>query len=187
MAHPKLEHSKVISRLYASISDLKNVEIIDLYERYPDYNIDVQYEQEKLITADIIIWMHPLYWYAAPPLLKQWIDLVLEYNWAYGKKGVYLKGKYIFNAISTGGSAEAYSSKGYHGLSLLKFLLPYQKTASLCNMIYLPPFQVAGTHNISGEELHKEVKKFKALIEYMSNCPDLSDMENIELLNEFNQ
>jgi glutathione-regulated potassium-efflux system ancillary protein KefG len=110
----------------------------------------------------------------------------LEYNWAYGTKGIYLKGKYIFNAVSTGGSAEAYSEKGYHGITLRQFFLPYQKTANLCNMIYLPPFQVAGTHNISAEKLHREVKKFKALIEYMGISPDLSILENKALLNEFN-
>ena len=80
LAHPKLEHSKVISSLSAALSDFENVEINDLYEQYPDYNIDVQHEQERLISADIIIWMHPLYWYAAPPLLKQWIDLVLPHG-----------------------------------------------------------------------------------------------------------
>ena len=55
MAHPKLEHSKVIARLIASINGLENVEITDLYERYPDFNIDVQHEQEMLISADIVI------------------------------------------------------------------------------------------------------------------------------------
>ena len=187
MAHPKLEHSKIISRLLGAINDLENVQVIDLYERYPDFNIDVQHEQEMLITADIIIWLHPLYWYAAPPLLKQWIDLVLEYNWAYGKKGVYLKDKYIFNAISTGGSVEAYSDKGHNGFPLQDFLLPYKQTAGLCNMNYLPPFQVAGTYNISPLELAREANNFKKLIEYMSESQDLNDLGNLEFLNDFNR
>lgn len=187
MAHPKLEHSKVIANLLHAISGLDNVQITDLYERYPDFNIDVQHEQEALFGADIIIWMHPLYWYAAPPLLKQWMDLVLEYNWAYGHKGIYLKGKYLFNAISTGGSPDAYSEKGHHGYPLKEFLLPYKQTASLCNMIYLPPFHVAGTHNISVHNLQKEANDFKSLILHLRDKKDLESLLKLNFLNDFNQ
>lgn len=187
MAHPKLEHSKVIANLMASISDLENVQITDLYECYPDFNIDVQHEQEMLFGADIIVWMHPLYWYAVPPLLKHWMDLVLEYNWAYGNKGIYLKGKYLFSAISTGGSPDAYRSKGHHGHPLKDFLLPYQQTASLCNMIYLPPFQVASTHNISTNNLQKTADNFKSLLIYLRDKQDLEGLTNLNFLNNFNQ
>jgi len=187
MAHPKLEHSKVISGLMASINGLENVHITDLYECYPDFNIDVQHEQEMLFGADIIVWMHPLYWYSAPPLLQQWIDLVLEYNWAYGHKGIYLKGKYLFNAVSTGGSPEAYSAKGHHGYQLKEFLLPYKQTARLCNMNYLPPFQIAGTHNITSEKLNLQINDFKALIIHLRDSPNLSDLENLPFLNDFKQ
>ena len=55
-----------------------------MYEKYPDFNIDVDYEKKLLEKNQIIIWQHPFYWYSAPPLLKQWIDLVLEFGWAYG-------------------------------------------------------------------------------------------------------
>ncbi|WP_040413752.1 NAD(P)H-dependent oxidoreductase [Cyclobacterium qasimii] len=187
MAHPKLEHSTVISGLTASINGLENVQITDLYERYPDFNIDVQHEQEMLFGADIVVWLHPLYWYTGPPLLQQWIDLVLEYNWAYGHKGTYLKGKYLFNAISTGGSPEAYSATGHHGYPLKEFLLPYKQTAKLCNMKYLPPFQIAGTHNITREQLNHEINKFKALILHLRDSPNLSDLENLPFLNDFKQ
>lgn len=187
MAHPKLEHSKVISGLMASINGLENVQITDLYERYPDFNIDVQHEQEMLFGADIIVWMHPLYWYSAPPLLQQWIDLVLEYNWAYGHKGVYLKGKYLFNAVSTEGPPEAYSAKGHHGYPLKEFLLPYKQTARLCNMNYLPPFQIAGTHNITSEQLNHGINDFKALIAYLRDCSNISDLESLPFLNDFKQ
>ncbi|WP_339712370.1 NAD(P)H-dependent oxidoreductase [Cyclobacterium amurskyense] len=187
MAHPKLEHSKVIARLMASINGLENVEITDLYERYPDFNIDVQHEQEMLISADIVILMHPLYWYSAPPLMKQWIDLVLEYNWAYGHKGIYLKGKYLFNAISTGGSIDAYSTKGHHGFPIKEFLLPFKQTARLCNMVYLPPFHIAGTHNITSKKLQQEINDFKALILHLRDNPNYYKLEQLPFLNDFKQ
>jgi glutathione-regulated potassium-efflux system ancillary protein KefG len=66
LAHPKYEHSVVTQTLVNAVSNLENVETRDLYELYPDFNIDVQAEQETLIMADIIIWQHPVYWYSAP-------------------------------------------------------------------------------------------------------------------------
>ena len=66
---------------------LRGVTFHDLYELYPDFDVQVEQEQELLISHDMIILQHPFYWYSCPPLLKQWIDLVLEHGWAYGKEG----------------------------------------------------------------------------------------------------
>lgn len=115
------------------------------------------------------------------------MDLVLEYNWAYGHNGIYLKGKYLFNAISTGGSPDAYSDKGHHGYPLKEFLLPYKQTANLCNMIYLPPFHVAGTHNISFHSLQKDALDFKSLILHLRDKKDLENLLKLNFLNDFNQ
>ncbi|MFC4874411.1 NAD(P)H-dependent oxidoreductase [Negadavirga shengliensis] len=45
--------------------------------------IDVKAEQQDLLNADLVIMQHPFFWHAAPPLVKQWIDLVLAHGWAY--------------------------------------------------------------------------------------------------------
>ncbi|MEB2781740.1 NAD(P)H-dependent oxidoreductase [Algoriphagus persicinus] len=47
-AHPKFEHSQVNQALIQAITGLENVEIRDLYESYPEFNISVQVEQESL-------------------------------------------------------------------------------------------------------------------------------------------
>ena len=67
-------------------------------------------EKELLIAHQIIIWHHPLYMYSAPALLKQWIDLVLEYGWAHGQGGDFLKNKIIFNTLTAGGTREVYTA-----------------------------------------------------------------------------
>ncbi len=70
------------------------------------------------------MWHHPIYWYSCPPLLKQWIDLVLEVGWAYGKGGEQLRGKWILNAVSSGGSREVYQEEGRNRYTLRQFLAP---------------------------------------------------------------
>lgn len=163
-AHPKFEHSEVNQALIKSISNLENVEIRDLYELYPDFNISIQAEQEALFQAEVIIWHHPIYWYSSPPLLKQWIDLVLEFGWAYGPGGIYLKGKYILNTVTTGGSDQAYSSEGRNQYPIESYLLPFEQTAKLCLMNYLPPFHVAGTHKMVHQDLLTQAELYRDFV-----------------------
>ncbi len=84
-AHPALEKSRVNRQLIRSIHGLDGVTIHDLYETYPDFNIQVKAEQDLLLAHDIIVFHHPFYWYSSPALLKEWQDLVLEYGFAYGE------------------------------------------------------------------------------------------------------
>ncbi len=163
-AHPKFEHSEANQALINAVSGLENVVIRDLYELYPDFNISIQAEQEILFESEVVIWHHPIYWYSCPPLLKQWIDLVLEFGWAYGPGGIYLRGKFILNALTSGGSQEAYQHQGRNKYTMEEFLRPFEQTARLCGMYYLPPFQVAGTHKISGSDLEEKAKSYRDLI-----------------------
>jgi glutathione-regulated potassium-efflux system ancillary protein KefG len=111
-AHPVLEKSRVQYSLLKAITGLDNITINDLYQNYPEFDIDVKQEKKLLLAHDIIIWQHPFYWYSSPALLKQWQDLVLEHGWAYGKNGTALTGKRIFNVLTSGGSTKAYKNGG---------------------------------------------------------------------------
>src|SRR5690606_24845556 len=102
-AHPVLEKSRVQKTLIRKALELPNVSVRDLYELYPDFNINIHEEKRILAEHDVVIWQHPFYWYGAPAIIKQWIDLVLEYGWAYGPGGKALEGKRATNAITTGG------------------------------------------------------------------------------------
>jgi len=164
-AHPRFERSADNSVLLKYISDLKGVTIHDLYEKYPDFNINVEYEKKLLSEYQIIVWQHPFYWYSSPPLLKQWIDLVLQFGWAYGPGGNALEGKIVFNAITTGGQRTSYSKEGHNRFTVKELLAPFDQTATLCKMKYLPPFVVHGTHKISEEDLHLKAKQYRFLLE----------------------
>lgn len=185
-AHPRFEHSLVNQALAKAVQNNPAVTFHDLYELYPDFDIDVKHEKEILLQHEIIIWQHPFYWYSCPPLLKQWIDLVLEFNWAYGPKGDALAGKTIFSAITTGGAREAYSSDGRNRFPLKQLLLPFEQTAYLCKMRYLPPFVVQGTHRLGTEELKNYSAHYSELLTYLAQAQDIpSDIETFELLNDF--
>lgn len=74
-AHPRFEKSRVNRALLENIEHISGVTLHDLYEEYPDFNIDVELEKRLLTSHQIIIWHHPFHMYGAPALLKQWMDM----------------------------------------------------------------------------------------------------------------
>jgi glutathione-regulated potassium-efflux system ancillary protein KefG len=159
-AHPRLEKSRANARLLRHLPQIPDLTLHDLYERYPDFAVDVDAEQALLLGHDIFVWHHPLYWYSAPPLVKQWIDLVLSFGWAYGPGGTALRGKRMGHVVTTGGAAAAYQPDGYHGFTLDEFLRPLQRTVTLCGMSWLPPFAIHGTHRLTEDALEREAERY---------------------------
>ncbi|ABG60310.1 NAD(P)H-dependent oxidoreductase [Cytophaga hutchinsonii] len=184
-AHPRMEKSRANTTLLKHIPSAENITFHDLYELYPDFNIDVEAEKQLLLLHDIIIWQHPFYWYSCPPLMKQWIDMVLEFGWAYGPGGTALKDKIIFNAITTGGANATYNAGGHNRFTMQEYLRPFEQTAHLCKMIYFPPFLVQGSHRLTDEELQRFSQQYVILLTKMSQGNfEEAHMKDITFLNE---
>ncbi|MGB5450947.1 MAG: NAD(P)H-dependent oxidoreductase [Sedimenticolaceae bacterium] len=145
LAHPSLDRSEVNRPLADAVRGLDGVTLVDLYAEYPDFQIDIDREQARLLAHDVIVFQHPLYWYSTPAILKEWQDLVLEHGFAYGADGTALHGKIIFNALTAGGLEAAYCTEGYNHFTIRELLNPIEQTAMLCGMIYLPPFALFGS------------------------------------------
>lgn len=187
LAHPKYEKSRANQVLIGAVEDLPGLTIRDLYELYPDFNIDVAAEQAALQAHDLVVWHHPIYWYSCPPLLKQWIDLVLEVGWAYGKGGEQLRGKSIFNAVTSGGSREVYQVDGRNRFTLRQFLAPFDQTAWLCHMRYLPPFAIQGTHRLDDAALQAQAEAYRFRLQALQTAPEtvLAEIQKLEYLNDW--
>ena len=137
----------------------------DLYEAYPEFDIDVQREQGLLLEHDVIVLQHPFFWYSTPALLKEWQDLVLEHGWAYGSEGKMLHGKQALSVVSTGAREQAYDPDGFHQFTMRHFLLPIQQTFRLCGVEYLPPFVVHGTLGMNRDEIRAHAEDYRRLLE----------------------
>lgn len=180
-AHPLYEKSSANKALVEHIPDSENITFHDLYENYPEFDINIKKEQELLNLHDVVIWHHPMYWYSCPPLLKQWIDMVLEYGWAYGKFGLALQDKLIFQAITTGGNQENYCETGREKHTILQLLEPFKKTAKVCRMEYLPPFVVHGTYKMEYEKYEENGMEYGKILQYLENTEI-----NVRQVQEFN-
>ena len=94
LAHPDINNSTINRRWKQELEKYPEEFIIhELYKEYPDWNIEVEKEQQLLESSEHIILQFPVYWYSYPPLLKKWMDDVFAYGWAYGKNGYKLVGK----------------------------------------------------------------------------------------------
>ena len=163
-AHPKMSDSVVQTQMLGAIQRLDAVTIHDIYAAYPDFLIDVDREQELLLEHDLIVLQHPFYWYSAPAIIKEWLDLVLEHNWAYGARGTKLHGKFMMQAISTGGPEHFYKQHGKNRFEIRELLNPFNQTAYLCGMAYLEPFAIFVGRRIPKAELSQQVEKYRDLI-----------------------
>ncbi|HEX9189993.1 MAG TPA: NAD(P)H-dependent oxidoreductase [Vicinamibacteria bacterium] len=159
-AHPALEKSRVHRRLVERARAVPGLTFHDLYEAYPDFDVDVKVEQALLLAHDAVVLQHPFYWYSTPALVKQWEDLVLEHGWAYGTGGTALRGKRLVSAVTTGGGEAAYRAEGLNRLTVRALLAPIEQTARLCGMDYPPPFVVHGTHRLDASGIARAAEEY---------------------------
>lgn len=165
LAHPHPRKSKLNSRLLQAVADLEHVTVKRLYELYPDFQIDVETEQQALLDHDLIIFQHPMYWYSAPAILKEWQDCVLEHNFAYGEKGTALTGKHLLSVITAGSEKTSYDPIGRNRFTTEQLLAPYQQTAGLCNMIWQAPRILYGGFQVDKETLDQHCADYREFLQ----------------------
>lgn len=138
--HPHPDRSRVQRRWLESLAGIESLTINLPYSQYPDGRIDVAREQALLLEHQRVVFMFPLYWYSVPPLMKAWMDEVLQLGWAYGPGATALRGKSWLSVISTGGASEGYQAGGFNEYSLSELLRPLQRTAGMLGMDYEAPY-----------------------------------------------
>jgi glutathione-regulated potassium-efflux system ancillary protein KefG len=184
-AHPALQKSRIHRALTQIAGSMEGVTLNDLYDRYPDYFIDIGYEQQLLLDHDLIIWQYPFYWYNCPSLLKEWMDLVLEHNFAYGRNGKALNGKKVMVALSTGGGAGVYHETGSNHYTIRQFLAPFHQSALLCGMEFLPPYVIHSSHLLKENDIQQTGIQYKELLTGLRDGTLLNDKLNqVTYINE---
>ena len=167
IAHPDLASSLANRKWFDALSNVAGVTTRDLMAvGGPEMRFNPVVEQELLEQADRMVLQFPLYWYSSPPVLKTWLDQVLLSGFAYGPGGNQLKGKELGLAISTGGPAESYQAGAFNTFSMPELLTPFQQTAIVTGMTYLPPFVMHSAMSRDQSRLNASVP---ALISYVTD------------------
>lgn len=99
--------------------------------------VEVAVEQAAVESAEHIVFQFPLYWYGPPACLKQWMDEVLTWGWAFGPNGGLLHGRTLQCAITVGGKLSDYTPEGKHRTSLGSLMEPLERMASYVGLEWL--------------------------------------------------
>ena len=80
---------------------------------------DLVREQERLMRADLLVFIFPLWWGGLPAIVKGWFDRVCAYGVAYAdgrrfERG-YFVGRRAVLGLTTGGTTERFSAGGGYG------------------------------------------------------------------------
>jgi glutathione-regulated potassium-efflux system ancillary protein KefF len=178
-AHPQRAHSRITRAMMnaAAAAAPTRIEVRDLYALYPDYWIDAAAEQAALAAVQLVVWLHPIHWYSMPPLMKLWLDEVFAFRWAYGPGGNALRGKDLWLATSTGGTEDAYRPNGHNRYFFDNFLHPYEQTAALTGMRWLPPLVLHGAHRVDDAALQDHAGVFADRLRRYPDWPELTELE----------
>ncbi|MBF0585945.1 NAD(P)H-dependent oxidoreductase [Prosthecochloris sp. N3] len=185
-AHPAFEKSRVNKCLIDGIEEIGGVTFRDLYEIYPEIDIDPDAERKLIEQHDVVLLQYPFFLFGMPALIKEWMDLVLVHGWAFGSRGTALKGKWFGSVMTTGGSRGAYQPGGFNRFTIRQLICPLEQVACLCRMHFLPPWVVHGTNAISREEILRQKERYHAMLARLADdATDLHRYGRLEYLNHY--
>lgn len=160
--HPNLLKSKSNMVLSEAAKEVEHVTVRHIDGIYPNKVIDVPAEQSVLEDTDHVVLQFPMYWYSGPAFMKQWLDEVLAYGWAYGVEKSAIAGKKLSLVVTLGGSKNDYHADGKAGYTVEEFLLPIITTARYVGMTYTETVVIDGI--FSEEQFGKDMQAYRQML-----------------------
>ncbi|MGL5253669.1 MAG: NAD(P)H-dependent oxidoreductase [Brevinema sp.] len=171
LAHPNYQKSVANKAIVQTLSDqYRGIEIRHLDSLYPDLNIDIELEKQKLLEADLIILQYPFFWVGMPSLMLHWKEQVFHEGFGYYPPNhptkSALHGKKLLVSFTAGAPEAAYSKEGFIGAELADFFPPIEAIANftgmqLLDILYFLNARV--TEKNSLEQLQDDIKKHTEL------------------------
>ncbi|WP_268912388.1 NAD(P)H-dependent oxidoreductase [Lentilactobacillus sp. SPB1-3] len=140
VSHPQIKGSGTQKFLETTGKYFSNnfFESIDL--TYPDGDIDIDTEQDRLREADRIIFQFPMYWYQAPDSLSRYMQDVFTRKYVESQRA--LRDKELGIVVSIGDALSQFQLGGSEHFTLSELMAPYAAFANKAGMKFLPIFPV---------------------------------------------
>ena len=144
---------------------MPEAEYVYLDTEYPGWTFNVEREQERLKSADVIVMQFPFFWYGVPSIMHTWMEEVFVHGFSHGSKGKALVGKKLLVSFTSGAPEEMYQTGGVQGYPVDDFLTPLKQFARACGMewtgyVYSGGLSYASRHD---DEKLRQMKE-KALL-----------------------
>ena len=164
LAHPNLSTSRVNSALADAVTGLPGVTIRNVAGARGENGFDVAVEQQLLVEHEAVVLKFPWYWYSMPALLKEWVDQVLTYGFAYGGHATALRDKTLQVVTTTGAPDASYQPAGHNRFTMGELMRPLDATAHLCGMELADPFVVHGARTLDNDALASYGARYQVLL-----------------------
>ena len=134
------------------------------------FSDELQNEMQKLLSADILNFNFPLWWFDFPAILKGWVDRVLAYGVAYGGEYGFgptgrFKGKKAFLTVTTGSPASNYTPEGSNKRPLSEIFRNINEGIfELIGFEVVEPFVAYAVSRVGQEEREKMLEDYKAFL-----------------------
>jgi putative NADPH-quinone reductase len=178
-SHPSSHNlTRGITDIYKFEKEAKGdrVEVVDLYKdkQLPYFSFEDEntnndtaerlYYQEKITSADEIVFVYPFWWGTVPAILKNWLDTVLSTGFAFkygtnGRPEGLLKGKSV-RVISTSGAPTFFYC--INGIRRANKKIWKQTIINFCGMKF-DGFHLYGGMDTKGKNVDKMFASVKKL------------------------
>lgn len=159
-------------------NELPEAEILRLDSVYPDFNIDTNVEQQRVVKADIIVFQFPVHWYNTPSLLSRWFEKTFIHGFSHGSTGDKLKGKKVILSVTAGAPNEYFSENMPSKHSIDYYMSHIQSMCAMTKMEYIgciftggvsyinrtEPQQILAQETTSVKHAEKVINKIKELL-----------------------
>ncbi len=165
--HPHFDRSVITRRWVEELNKYPDEFVVHKLESvYPRGQIDPVVEHSLIENNGSVCFQFPMYWFNCPPLLKQWFDVVLTSDWAFGK-GHKLQDRKLALAFSCGSGEHDYCATGKHQREAEDYLLPMVHSFEYCSADYAGSFKFLGAANPEVATVENIADSAKKYVEFL--------------------
>ncbi|HRP89241.1 MAG TPA: NAD(P)H-dependent oxidoreductase [Edaphocola sp.] len=163
-AHPFFEFPDSNQELIAMYQNKEQFDFIDLYEVYPNFHIPAFRERKRLSKYSKIVFHFPLIWFDMPPLLRLWLDEVIDGSWTKEYIDNPLEGKNIYIIITSISKEKSFGENGKYIYSIEDLLAGFLITLKIFKTKIHPIYVVYESESQSFKEIEAHKANFLNLI-----------------------
>ncbi len=138
---------------------------------------DITAEMQKVQSAQMILWIFPLWWSGMPAMLKGWFDRVFAMGFAWDADNEYLKGllrtKTGMVVTSGASQAEEYRLDGPQQMTIEALLQPiHHNILAYSGMNVLEPFVALNVFGLNDDSRQKLLDEYRFKMQNITSSPD---------------
>ena len=163
-AHPFLEFSNNNKELTNFYERHQQFTFRDLYEEYPDFHIPAFRERKRIVEYDRFIFHFPIIWFGMPPLLRLWLDEVVDGNWINGQAKNPFENKEVFLLVTTRSKERSFGKNGKHGYTIEELISGLLVTLKIFKVNIKNIYIVYEAETLSKKEIILHKQKFVEIL-----------------------